>query len=167
MKKQTITSSIILVLIILSCSKIKGGGAMELNKLKEPLAVTGSYIPESRFSDSNMKGSSFKGINLSGASFHDVSFVGASIAAANLGGAKFKHIGPPPDAKTGKQEKQAPVTFEEMTLSGSTFDKVDLSGVTIRDCNLEGMTINGILVTELLAAYNSKGDGDDVLHRKH
>ena len=46
-------------------------------------------------------------------------------------------------------------------------DCLELRIDQIRDCNLEGMTINGIPVTELLAAHNSKGDGDDVLHRKH
>lgn len=64
----------------------------------------------------------------------------------------MKHIGPPPD-KDGKQERQRPVVFEEMTLCDSTFRKVDMSNVRIVDCKLDGMTIDGIEVAEMMAAY--------------
>jgi hypothetical protein len=72
-----------------------------------------------------------------------------------MGGATFKHIGPPPD-KNGKQERQRPVTFEEMMLCDSTFRKVDMSNVQIIDCNLEGMTIDGVPVLDLIAAYQQE-----------
>ena len=49
-----------------------------------------------------------------------------------------------------------PVTFEEAMLCDSTFTKVDLSNVKIIDCNMEGMSIDGVLVTEMIAAYKKQ-----------
>jgi uncharacterized protein YjbI with pentapeptide repeats len=53
--------------------------------------------------------------------------------------------------------------FDDVNLAGSTFTNVNLSGARFRDIDLshveiaescvEGMRINGILVTEMLAAY--------------
>jgi hypothetical protein len=40
-----------------------------------------------------------------------------------------------------------------VNFSGATIDNVDLSGVKITDCKIDGMTIEGIFVTELMAAY--------------
>jgi uncharacterized protein YjbI with pentapeptide repeats len=45
--------------------------------------------------------------------------------------------------------------FDNVALSGAQFDNVDLRDVAIRDANLEGMTINGVLVADLLRAYES------------
>jgi len=38
-------------------------------------------------------------------------------------------------------------------LCDSCFRKVDLSNVRITDCNLSGMTIDGVPVSEAIAAY--------------
>jgi len=78
------------------------------------------------------------------------------------------------------QDSSEPLDVEKCDLSGSRFNDVNLSGtvldnvnltglrinnacmsnVAISDAALEGMTIDGILVTELLAAYNaSKNKG--------
>jgi hypothetical protein len=38
----------------------------------------------------------------------------------------------------------------------STFRKLDLSNVKIIDCDVQGMTIDGILVTDLTAAYKAQ-----------
>jgi uncharacterized protein YjbI with pentapeptide repeats len=56
-------------------------------------------------------------------------------------------------------------SFNDVNLTGAVLDNVNLSGlkinnacmkkVSITDAALQGMTINGILVTELLAAYNA------------
>jgi len=45
------------------------------------------------------------------------------------------------------------VTFHNANLRNARFNDVNLSGVAIANTNVEGMTIDGILVTELLAAY--------------
>lgn len=112
-------------------------------------------ISGSEFHDVNLSGSDFNDVNFSRTKFHNINFSDIQISAAQIGGATFKHIGPPPD-KNGKQAPQRPVTFEEAILCDSTFRKVDLSNVKITDCNLTGMTINGILVSDLLKEWEKK-----------
>jgi RNA polymerase sigma-70 factor (ECF subfamily) len=109
-------------------------------------------ISGSAFRDVNLAESEFENVNMSQARMHDINLSDVSISAANLGGAHFKHLGPAPDTN-GKQERQKAVTFEEAQLCDSTFNKVDMSNVKIIDCNVKGMTIDGVLVTDLIAAY--------------
>ncbi len=109
----------------------------------------------SRFHDVNLGGVEFDDVNLSGARFHNINLSDVAITAAQIGGARFKHIGPPPD-KNGKQERQRPVLFEEMMLCDSTFLKVDMSNVCLRECDTTGMTIDGVLVADMLAAWRQR-----------
>lgn len=111
-----------------------------------------------RFRNGNLTGAEFDNVNLTNARFHNVNLSNAVITAAQIGGASFKHVGPPPDAE-GIQARQRPVRFEEMMLCDSTFRKVDLSNVRISDCDLTGATIDGILVTDLMAAYRKQQEG--------
>ena len=112
-------------------------------------------IAGSVFTDVNLSGAAFENVNMSRTRMHDINLSDLDLSAAQIGGARFKHIGPPPD-KDGKQERQRPVTFEEAMLCDSTFKKVDLSNVRIIDCNVAGMTIDGVLVTDLLAAFRNQ-----------
>ncbi|MDD5676923.1 MAG: pentapeptide repeat-containing protein [Kiritimatiellae bacterium] len=109
----------------------------------------------SQFHDVNLGGANFNNVNLSKARFHNINLSDVTITAAQIGGAKFKHIGPPPD-KDGRQERQRPATFEEMMLCDSTFRKVDMSNVRIVECNIDGMTIDGIQVAYMMAAYRER-----------
>jgi uncharacterized protein YjbI with pentapeptide repeats len=109
-------------------------------------------IAGSVFRDVNLAGSEFENVNMSKTRMHDINLSDLSVSAANLGGAHFKHLGPAPDGN-GKQERQKAVTFEEAMLCDSTFKKVDLSNVKIIDCDVRGMTIDGVLVTDLIAAH--------------
>ena len=106
-------------------------------------------LADSSFHDVNLAGAKFDDVNLSGAIIHNVNLSDISVSAVQIGGAKFVEIGLPP----GQAGKQRPVSFEEAALCDSTFHKVDLSNVKITDCNIEGMTIDGMLVTDLIAAY--------------
>jgi uncharacterized protein YjbI with pentapeptide repeats len=112
--------------------------------------------------NANLAGSSFNGVNLTGtdfndvslnrARFHNVDLRDATLSAAQIGGAVFRHIGPPP----GTNETEArprPVTFDRAMLCDSRFLECDLSGVAIERCDIAGMTIEGIPVADLLAAY--------------
>jgi hypothetical protein len=110
-------------------------------------------MPGTTFTNINLGGAKFEDINLGKAEFHNINFSDGVFAGANIGGALFKHLGTMPD-KDGNQERQRPVTFEEAMLCDSTFLRVDLSGVKIVECDLTGMTIDGILVTDLLKAWN-------------
>ena len=109
-------------------------------------------IAGSVFREVNLAGAEFENVNLGQARLHDINLSGVSISAANLGGAHFKHLGPPPSA-IGEQARQKAVTFEEAQLCDSTFHKVDLSNVKITECNTKGMTIDGVLVSDMIAAY--------------
>jgi uncharacterized protein YjbI with pentapeptide repeats len=124
----------------------------------EPTIKCGKHLAEhanisgSEFHDVNLSGADFEDVNLSRARFHNINFSDIQVTGVKIGGAIFKHVGPPPD-KDGKQVRQRPVTFEEAMLCDSTFRKVDMSNVKIVDCNIQGMTIDGVLVTDLLKEY--------------
>ena len=124
----------------------------------EPTIKCGKHLAEhadlsgSRFHDVNLAGAEFDDVNMSKTRFHNINMSDISVTAVQIGGAKFKHIGPPP-CKDGGQERQRPVIFEEAMLCDSIFKKVDMSNVKIIDCSITGMTIDGIPVTDMLAAY--------------
>ncbi len=107
------------------------------------------------FHDVNLSGSVFDDVNLSGASFHNVNMSDIRVSAAQIGGASLGCIGTPPDVD-GRQARQRAVTFENVMLCDSLFRHVDLSGSRIEECNLTGMTIDGIPVSDLLAAWKSR-----------
>jgi uncharacterized protein YjbI with pentapeptide repeats len=46
--------------------------------------------------------------------------------------------------------------FEGADLNGTTISQCDLSGVRIEKCNMEGMKIDGVLVTDLIAAFKKR-----------
>ena len=116
-------------------------------QVADGVAISGSV-----FNNVDLSSSTFENVNMSRTRMHDINLSDISISAANLGGAHFKHLGPAPD-QNGKQAKQKAVTFEEAQLCDSTFKKVDLSNVKVIACNVDGMTIDGVLVTDLIAAY--------------
>jgi uncharacterized protein YjbI with pentapeptide repeats len=127
----------------------------------KPTMPCGKHVVEhvgisgAAFHDVNLSGADFNDVNLGGARFHNVNLSDIQVSAVQMGGATFKHVGPPPD-KDGRQARQRPVTFEEAMLCDSTFRRVDLSNVRIIDCNIQGMTVDGVLVTDLLEAYKRR-----------
>jgi RNA polymerase sigma-70 factor (ECF subfamily) len=133
-------------------------GQTEPAQTQKPTIISGRQITQmadisgSVFRDVNLAEAVFTNVNMSRARMHDINLSDLSISAANLGGAHFKHLGPAPD-KDGKQERQKAITFEEAMLCDSTFKKVDMSNVKLIDCDIRGMTIDGVLVTDLIAAY--------------
>lgn len=79
----------------------------------------------------DLSGSSFTDVNLANASFNDVNLTNASFNDVNLSGAVIHNV----------------------NLSNLRISQVNLRGVSIVESHTEGMTINGIPVTDLLAAY--------------
>lgn len=112
-------------------------------------------ISESEFQRVNLSGSSFEDVNLSRVRVHDANLSDIEITAAQIGGAKFRHISPPP-GPGGKFPRQRGITFEDGMLCDSTFRNVDLSNTTFTACNIEGATLDGVLLTDLLAAYRKE-----------
>jgi uncharacterized protein YjbI with pentapeptide repeats len=129
----------------------------------EPTVQCGKHLFEhanisgSKFHDVNLSGADFDDVNLSKARFHNINLSDIEVSMVQIGGATFKHVGPPPD-KHGKQAAQTPVRFEEAMLCDSTFRRVDMSNVKIIDCNIRGMTIDGILVSDLLKEHKARSD---------
>ena len=127
----------------------------------KPTITSGKQVAEhidisgSMFTDVKLEGSQFENVNMSRTRLHNINLSDLDVSAANLGGAKFKHLGPPPDG-SGKQPRQRGIIFEEAQLGDSTFQKVDMSNVKIVDCNLQGTTIDGVLVSDLIAAHKSQ-----------
>ena len=74
---------------------------------------------------------------------------GSSFVDAALSGSIFQDVG----------LQQA--TFENVALTDAVFKNVCLAGVSIVDANLEGTRIDGVLVTDLLQAYQAllRGSG--------
>ena len=110
----------------------------------------GPQLQDTEYAAADMSRSNFNGVNLTEAKFYAVlskaRFVrskleGASFDDVNLHGARFHNV------------NLSGSTFDDINLSEAEFNYLNLSGTKITNANLEGMTINGILVTELLAAY--------------
>lgn len=119
-------------------------------QIAEHVNISGSV-----FNDVNLAEATFENVNMFKTRMHNINLSEIEISAANLGGAHFKHLGPPPD-KDGNQERQKAVTFEEAMLCDSTFTDVDMSNVKITRCKIDGMTIDGILVSDMIAAYKKQ-----------
>lgn len=65
----------------------------------------------------------------------------SSFVDANLQGSRFSDV--------GLQHS----SFENAAFTGSVFKNVCFGGVSIEDANFEGARINGVLITDLLRAY--------------
>ena len=109
------------------------GAVMKLHGVKECLDVHNSDISGSAYDDVNMSGSVIGNVNLAGCAFKQVNMSGAAIEDANLSGWKVCDV----------------------NFAGLRIVQANLQGASIKDSRLDGMTINGILVTDLLAAYQA------------
>jgi uncharacterized protein YjbI with pentapeptide repeats len=83
--------------------------------------------------EADLSGSSFTDVNLSGASFKNVNFAGALFEDANLSGWCVRNA----------------------NFAGLKINNADLRGASIVDSLTAGMTIDGIAVTDLMAAYKA------------
>lgn len=108
----------------------------------------------SRFEDVCLGDAEFDNVSLAGASLNNVNMSDMTIQYVQIGGTTFRHMGLPPSQRG--TAKQRPLVFEDCDLNKSTFAQVDLSGVKLLDCKVEGMTIDGVLVTEMIAAYKNQ-----------
>jgi uncharacterized protein YjbI with pentapeptide repeats len=158
MKRSLVVVSIGLAAGLAALTAQSGQPEQEQNL--KPTITSGKQIARmadisgSVFRDVMLSGADFENVDMSKTRMHNINLSDISISAANLGGAHFQHLGPAP-GPNGQQERQKAVTFEEAMLCDSTFTRVDLSNVKIIDCNVKGMTIDGVLVTDLIAAYKN------------
>jgi len=120
-------------------SKLMGGTIMKLHRVKECLNVHDSDISGSVYDDVNMSGSTVGNVNLAGCSFKNVNMSGATFEDANLSGWKLNDV----------------------NLAGLKIVKANLAGASITQGRMEGMTIEGILVSDLLAAYRTSTSAEN------
>jgi uncharacterized protein YjbI with pentapeptide repeats len=79
------------------------------------------------------------------------------IESAQLGGAFIHNIGMPPEGHPhyDANAKQRPLRFEDCDLNSSTITNCDLTDVSISSSIMAGLKIDGILLEDLLKAYNA------------
>lgn len=128
----------------------------EIKDTRKILEISNSMLNDSTFKNCMLEHVSFTDVNMSGTKITDANLSDLEINNAQLGGAWIHDIGLPPAGhplhKPGVAQR--PLRFDDCYLGKSTITNCNLSGVAIADCNLDGMTIDGILVEELLKAYN-------------
>jgi hypothetical protein len=115
------------------------GKIMKLHRVKECLNAHESDISGSVYDDVNMSGSTVGNVNLAGCSFTNVNMSGATFEDANLSGWKI----------------------HDANLAGLKITKANLAGASITLGRMEGMTIDGILVSDLLAAYHASRSAEN------
>lgn len=97
-------------------------------------------------------------VAITNAKIVDANLSDLEIGYAQLGGAYIHDIGLPPKGHPAydPDAKQRPLRFENCDLNHSSITNCDMSGVEISQCEIVGMKINGILITDLLQAFNRK-----------
>ena len=129
---------------------------LEIIEARKILDVKWSNLDDSKFRELCMNNATIHDVCATGIKITDANLSDLEIEGAQLGGAYIHNIGMPPEGHPNYDPatKQRPLKFENCDLNGSTITDCNLSNVNITDCNLSGMTINGILVEDLLKAYN-------------
>ena len=88
--------------------------------------------------DTDIYGSTFTDVKLSGAAFSNVNLSDAIVNDANMSGWSIHHA----------------------NLHGLRISQADLTNSSIVESLTSGMTIDGILVSDLMAAYRRANSGD-------
>lgn len=86
---------------------------------------------------SGLSGSVFDDVNMSGMRFHNINLSGADFDDINMSGWRIHNV----------------------NFSGMRLTKANLAGASINDCRLDGMTIEGISMTEMIAAWRQQNEG--------
>ena len=76
--------------------------------------------------------------DLSGSRFEDVNMSGWTLSDVNASGMRA----------------------DNANFAGFHLDSANLAGARLTDCRLDGMTIHGVLVTEMMRAYERTTGGD-------
>jgi uncharacterized protein YjbI with pentapeptide repeats len=136
---------------VMTVSDRRGHSAMEIKSLHEPLEA----------SDSDLGRSSFKGVMMMDATFHDAGLHSIRFDYVNMSDAHFSRMNL---SRSVFDDGLLPgARFTNVNLSGACFDNVNmaggmikqasLAGLSITDSNIAGMRVDGILISEAIAAY--------------
>jgi uncharacterized protein YjbI with pentapeptide repeats len=125
--------------------------------MSEVLKVSHKDIAGSVFQGANMRGAEFRdvnlakavfdGVDLSGARFFNVNLREAQIGAVDFGGASFSCM------NTGEGHPRVPAEIQNIELDDCTVRTCYFRNTKFVDCDWSGATIDGVPVTELIAAY--------------
>jgi uncharacterized protein YjbI with pentapeptide repeats len=129
---------------------------LEIKSDNKQIIASESMLEDSKFTMVCLNRTQLNDIAATNVKISDANLSDLEIDGAQLGGAYIHNIGMPPEGHPfyDPNAKQRPLKFEDCDLNGSEIINCDLTDVALRDCNTTGMTINGILVDNLLLAYN-------------
>ncbi|SDE32750.1 Uncharacterized protein YjbI, contains pentapeptide repeats [Mucilaginibacter pineti] len=136
----------------------KGHPAYKEGAQQRPLRFEDCNLQGTTITNCNLSNVAITNVNIQDLKIHDADLTGLEISNARLGGAYIHNIGMPPKGHPAYKEgaQQRPLRFEDCNLQGTTITDCNLSNVAITDSNTTGMTINGILLADLLSAYNKR-----------
>lgn len=97
----------------------------------KPYMLAHASLPDAIFEDLNLSNASFCNINLQGAGFADVNMMHTRYQGLTMSEAQF----------------------HDVDMAGAEFRNSSFVKVEIEDCNIDGMTIDGIRVTDAIAAF--------------
>jgi uncharacterized protein YjbI with pentapeptide repeats len=115
--------------------------------MSERYEVEHKDLSNSQFRHVKMSEAVFEDVDLSGAKFFNINLRGASIGAVDFGGASFSCM------NTGEDRPRRPVVFNSIELDDCTIQNSFFRNTKIVNCDLTGMAIDGVLVTDMVRAY--------------
>jgi len=132
--------------------------SLDIKNEQKKLTITEAMIVDSTITMSCINGLQLNDVSATGVKIINANLSDLEIEGAQLGGAYIHNIGLPPKGHPyyDPNARQRPLKFKDCDLNASIITNCDLSDVTINNCNIAGMTINGVLVSDLLNAYNIK-----------
>ena len=107
---------------------------MKIHMEKHRLDVSKSDLSGSVFDDVNLSGGTYENVNLSGGSYHNINLSGCTFDDLNMSGWRV----------------------DDANLAGLRITNANLAGASISNSRLDGMTIDGIEVTDLVAAWKER-----------
>jgi uncharacterized protein YjbI with pentapeptide repeats len=110
---------------------------MQIKGVSEPIDAREADLGKSSFVGVMLKEAQFEG--LQSVRFDYVNMSDASFCRMNLSRSVF-------DVQPG-------VWFDNVNLAGSAIQNANLAGLSITNCNIAGLCVDGMLVSELVAAY--------------
>jgi uncharacterized protein YjbI with pentapeptide repeats len=129
--------------------------ALKLNQVNQRIEASEAMLEDSTFTMVCLNRLQLNDVSAVDIRITNANLTNLEIEGAQLGGAFLHNIGMPLKGHPHYDEnaKQQPLHFESCDLNGTTINNCDLSNVSINNCNTIGMYINGILVYDLLKAY--------------
>jgi uncharacterized protein YjbI with pentapeptide repeats len=119
--------------------------------MAEKLHVRNEDLAHSQFLNANLSGARFEDVDLSGAILNNINLRGARLTAIDFGGTTFSCL------NTGEGRPKLAAHFKDVELDDCLFEGGSFAGVRIVGALVDGMTIGGVLVSDMMKAYEAWG----------